>query len=325
MQIINDVKLDFQDVLLIPKRSEITSRSEINLERNFKFKYSPEQWAGVPIISSNMTSVTTRKVTFAMERNKMLACLPKDFQAWAGTSREHTLFSFGITAPFHTSLLSQVKFICLDVANGYTEKFIETVKKTRERFSDCIIVAGNVVTPSQVESLVLAGADVVKVGIGSGSACATRIKTGVGYPQLSAIIECSDAAHGLNGHIISDGGCTSPADVVKAFAAGADFVMLGGMLAGHDENGQEFYGMSSERANNEFAGGLKDYKASEGWEITLPKRGPLQNTLNDITGGLRSACAYVGAKNLKDLPKCATFVRVNNQINTSLLEYRNGN
>lgn len=318
MQIVNDIKLDFQDVLLVPKRSEIASRSEVNLERTFKFKYSSEQWTGIPIISSNMASVTNQEVSLIMEKNKMLACLPKNFHNYWGLSRSHTVFSYGINGIFLTNDM----FVCLDVANGYSEKFIDLVKKTRERYNDSIIIAGNVVTPSQVEALILAGADVVKIGIGSGSACATRLKTGVGYPQLSAVIECSDAAHGLNGHIVSDGGCTNPADIVKAFAAGADFVMLGGMLAGHNENGHEFYGMSSERANNEFAGGLKDYRTSEGFEMQLPKRGPLQNTLDDIKGSLRSACAYLGAKSIKQLSKCATFIKVNNQINTSLWEHR---
>lgn len=320
MQIKEDTKLDFQDVLLVPKRSTIASREEVNLERKFKFRYAHDTWEGIPIISSNMSSVTNRDVGLQLAKNRMLACFPKDVISGADLDREFSIRSMGINQTYIASKLD--KLLCVDVANGYMERLPYYIEKLRLYHHELIIIAGNVVTPSMTEALILAGADIVKVGIGSGSACATRLKTGVGYPQLSAIIECADAAHGLGGHIISDGGCTTPGDVVKAFAAGADFVMLGGMLAGHDENGHEFYGMSSERANDEFAGGLKDYKAAEGWEMQLPKRGPIQNTIQDILGGLRSACAYTGAGQLKDLPKCATFVKVNRQLNTSLWEYR---
>ena len=115
----------------------------------------------------------------------------------------------------------------------------ECVAQVRAEFPNHTILAGNVVTGEMVEELILSGADIIKVGIGPGSVCTTRKKTGVGYPQLSAVLECADAAHGLGGHIISDGGCTCPGDVAKAFGAGADFVMMGGMLAGHDQSGGE--------------------------------------------------------------------------------------
>lgn len=321
MRIVEEIKLDFQDVLLKPKRSIIASRSDVSLLRDFRFKYSPETWTGIPVISSNMSSVTNRKVAYIMEKNKMIACIPK-YGIYLGLDREYTVPSFGLYDK--SDLCINTKFICLDVANGYIQKFVDRVNKVREDYPELIIMAGNVVSPEMTEALILAGADIVKVGIGSGSACSTRLQTAVGYPQLSAIMECSDAAHGLGGHICSDGGCTSPGDVVKAFAAGSDFVMLGGMLAGHAENGTEFYGMSSKRANEENAGGLKGYRAAEGLELKLPNRGNLEDTLNEITGGLRSACAYVGAKDLKSLPKCATFVRCNRQLNTSLWEYKNG-
>jgi GMP reductase len=318
MKIIEGTKLDFQDVLLIPKHSTVSSRKEVVLERTFKFKYSPETWTGIPIISANMTSVTNDRVSYVLAEHRMLACFPKTIGP-LGIRLGNIIPSYGLGQDVLDN--SQV-FICLDVANGYTEKFVDYVKTVRASHPNLIIIAGNVVTPDMTQTLILAGADVVKVGIGSGSACKTRLVAGVGFPQLSAIDECADAAHGLGGHIISDGGCVNPGDVVKALAAGADFVFLGGMLAGHDENGTDFYGSSSERANNEIAGGLKDYRAAEGWELKIPNRGPLDKTLQDIEGGLRSACAYVGARKLKDLPKCSTFIRVGRQVNDSLIGYR---
>jgi GMP reductase len=228
------------------------------------------------------------------------------------------------------------------VANGYSQRFVEFVGEFKFRFPKVVIIAGNVVTADQTQELILNGADIVKVGIGPGSVCTTRIQTGVGYPQLSAVIECADAAHGLGGHIIADGGCTCPGDVAKAFAAGADFVMLGGMLAGHDEGGGEvitksylsnelseqtgeqyvetkefvqFYGMSSDAANTKHFGGLKEYRSSEGREVLVPYRGEIARTVQNILGGVRSTCTYVGANTLKQLSKCTTFIRVNNQFN----------
>ena len=224
----------------------------------------------------------------------------------------------------------QVKYICLDVANGYSEHFVSFVRRVREEFSNHTILAGNVVTAEMVEELVLSGADIIKVGIGPGSVCTTRKKTGVGYPQLSAVIECADAAHGLGGHIISDGGCTCPGDVAKAFGAGADYVMLGGMLAGHEEackgdvvekNGKKyvkFYGMSSATAMQKYAGGVAEYRASEGKAVEIEFRGPVANTMQDILGGLRSACTYVGAAKLKEL------VRVTQQTNEIFAPFNAG-
>ena len=314
MRLETDLKLDFSDVLLKPKRSTLSSRSEVDLEREFKFKYSERTWRGIPVISANMSSVTNKAVADVMFAEHMLAALPKGFLI----TSNYCIQTVGLKENPDVILNN----LCVDVANGYSEQLVQRVSQLRSLYKNVTIMAGNVVTAEMTEALILAGADVVKVGIGSGSACSTRLKTGVGYPQLSAIAEAADAAHGLGAHIISDGGCTAPGDVVKAFAAGADFVMLGGMLAGCQENGPDFYGMSSRRANEEMAGGLKDYKAAEGWEMTLPPKGSLKDVLQDIKGGLRSACAYVGAKRLKDLPKCATFIRVNNQINKSLLDYR---
>ena len=322
MRIEQDVKLDFNDVLLVPKRSTIESRKNVDLHRTFKFRHVDWQWTGVPIIAANMASVTTPAVANVLYKHDMLSCLPKGREGDFADCK-NVFPSIGLQAPLK-AVSYQYDWICLDVPNGYIESVVDQTKRMREAFPFMVIIVGNVVTAEQTEALILAGADIVKVGIGGGSACSTRIKTGIGMPQLSAVIECSDAAHGLGGHIISDGGCVNPADCVKAFAGGADFVMLGGMLAGHDENGRDFYGSSSERGNNEIAGGLKDYRASEGWEIKLPPRGPIESTIQDIEGGLRSACTYVGARTLKELPKRATFVRVNNQANTSLWGYRNG-
>ena len=217
--------------------------------------------------------------------------------------------------------------VCIDVANGYTQQFVDFIYKFRDRYPYVLLMAGNVVTPEMTEELILAGVDMVKVGIGPGSVCTTRKMTGIGYPQLSAVIECADAAHGLKGHIIADGGCSVPGDVVKAFAAGADFVMLGGMLAGHKEGGNgiggsvRFYGMSSNTAMDLHNGGVANYRASEGKTVEIPYRGPVAKSLNDIFGGLRSACTYVGAGELKELSKRTTFIRVTQQLNNSLNAY----
>lgn len=314
------IALDFSDVLLKPKRSTIESRKDVELHRSFKFLHSSFEWTGVPIISANMTSVTTEKVAKVMARHQMLACIPKTSMRSHYADWYNHIPSVGLKEEVDDEFL--FNWVCLDVPHAGLEIVVERTKLLRNWYPWAVIIVGNVVTAEQTESLLLAGADIVKVGIGGGSACSTRIKTGVGMPQLSAVIECSDAAHGLGGHIISDGGCSVPGDIVKAFAAGADFVMLGGMLAGHDENGVDFYGSSSERANNETAGGLKDYRAAEGFEMKLIPRGPIDATLQDIEGGLRSACSYVGARSIKALPKCATFVQVNRTVNQSLWEHR---
>jgi len=221
-----------------------------------------------------------------------------------------------------------ISFAGLDVANGYTINFVKVIEDLRKLIPESTIIAGNVVTADMTQELILAGADIVKVGIGPGSVCTTRTKTGIGYPQLSAVMECADAAHGVGGHIIADGGCTSSGDIVKAFASGADFVMIGGLLAGHDEcNGElvfeddnadpigmKFYGMASKTAMNKH-GFNREYRGEEGKTVTVPYKGPVKNTVLDILSGIRSACTYVGAKRLKDLSKCATFIRVNNTHN----------
>lgn len=346
MRIEEDIKLDFKDVLIRPKRSELPSRSHVQLERTFSFLHSNHQWTGVPIIAANMDQTGTFEIAKVLSKSQVLTAIDKNLsdEQWQEVNRDFadvvpfTFISFGEVKPeYHDELKKQVEaantpFICIDVANGYRESFVDFVKRMRDMFPDKVIMAGNVVTGEMVEQLILSGADIVKVGIGPGSVCTTRKMTGVGYPQLSAIIECADAAHGLKGHVCADGGCTVPGDVAKAFAAGADFTMLGGMFAGHDEcmgeiiekNGRkykQFYGMSSEEAMVRYSGGMAAYRASEGREILVPYRGPVQKTVEEILGGIRSTCTYVGASTLKELSKRTTFVRVTQQLNEIFREH----
>ena len=339
MRIEDDIKLDFKDVLIRPKRSTLSSRKEVNLSRTYKFKHSQTQWTGVPIMASNMDGVGTLAIAKSLWDHRLFTCLVKTYNEddLCDLATEIGGNYFAVSTGTSDSEFSKLRriinaypeihFICIDVANGYQERFGDYVQKVRETFPHCTIIAGNVVTADMTQELILRGADIVKVGIGPGSVCTTRIQTGVGYPQLSAIIECADAAHGLGGHIIADGGCVCPGDVAKAFGAGADFVMLGGMLAGHDEGGgtviQEegkdpkviFYGMSSDTAMNKHSGGVAEYRSSEGRTVKIPYKGAVQNTVLDLLGGLRSACTYVGAPSLKQLSKCTTFIRVNRQVN----------
>ena len=376
MRIDNEVRLDYKDVLIRPKRSTLSSRKEVSLERDFTFRnYMPDfpdnvkdyHYRGVPIIAANMDGVGTFKMASELGKQGIFTCLVKTYTAEQlieffgnGIDRRYVAMSIGTSevdfdklVKVYAGAAGGLKYVCMDIANGYSVHFAEHVREVRKRFPHLVIIAGNVVTGEMTEELILAGADIVKVGIGPGSVCTTRIQTGVGYPQLSAVIECADAAHGLGGHIIADGGCTCPGDVAKAFAAGADFVMLGGMLAGHDEGGGEvitkhyktnevipsgfkvgnkdvgepqavieekqfvqFYGMSSDAANTKHFGGLKDYRSSEGREVLVPYRGEVARTVQDLLGGIRSTCTYAGAKTLKQLSKCTTFVRCTQQFNS---------
>ena len=318
MRIQEDVKLDFNDVLIKPKRSQLESRKDAVLVRTFAFKHSKKKWAGVPIIAANMDHTGTYAMNRALYDYQMLTAICK-FTIYA--TLPNAIKTIGLDQNLD-EIDYDLEWVCLDVANGYTERFCTFIGKFRDAFPNIIIIAGNVCTADQTQELILKGADIIKCGIGPGSVCTTRVKTGVGYPQLSTIIECSDAAHGLGGHIISDGGCTVAGDIAKAFGGGADFVMLGGMLAGHDEGGGEivdnkvqFYGMSSRTANEKHFGGLRDYRAAEGKTVEIPYRGKIINTVQDILGGLRSACTYSGARRLKDLCKCTTFIRTTVQEN----------
>jgi len=362
MRIDTDIKLDYKDVLIRPKRSTLRSRKQVKLARTFQFRNSKSEYTGVPIMAANMDGVGTFQMADTLAKQHIFTCLVKtysidelvDYYNEGILERtENVAMSIGTSDDDWCKLQSVIalaatnlKFVCMDIANGYSEHFAQHVKKVRDAFPNIVIIAGNVVTGEMTEELILNGADIIKVGIGPGSVCTTRIQTGVGYPQLSAVIECADAAHGLGGHIIADGGCTCPGDVAKAFGAGADFVMLGGMLAGHDEGGGEviekfyktgewrknvhtlegiesttwedainrkqfvaFYGMSSDAANTKHFGGLKDYRSSEGREVLVPYRGAIEDTIQDLLGGIRSTCTYAGAMKLKQLSKCTTFVR----------------
>ena len=340
MRVDHDVKLTFDDVLIRPKRSTLISRSDVTLVREFTFRHSELTWTGVPIVAANMDTTGLFSIAKELQKHKMLTCMQKFYStkdysnAWKdGVNPEFVAITCGSTENSFELLKRKMatnpdtKLICIDVANGYREIFLDFVKRVRKEFPSTIIIAGNVATREMTEALILAGADVVKVGIGPGSVCTTRKVAGVGYPQLSAIAECADAAHGLAGHVMADGGCSSPGDVAKAFAAGADFVMLGGMFAGHDESGGElvtadngkqyksFYGMSSAKAMETHYGEVAKHRAPEGKEVRVPYRGPLEVTVQAILGGLRSACSYVGARRIKDLPKCTTFIRVTQTTN----------
>jgi GMP reductase len=341
MRIEQELKLGFKDVLFRPKRSTLKSRSQVNLTREFTFKHCGRQWCGVPVIAANMDSVGSFGMAQALAKYNVITAIHKhyslqEWQAFVQTADAETLkyvmVSTGTSDADFTkmqatlALSEDLMFVCIDIANGYSEHLVGFVERVRRALPDKVIVAGNVVTGDMTEELILAGADIVKVGIGPGSVCTTRVKTGVGYPQLSAIIECADAAHGLGGQIIGDGGCTCPGDVSKAFGGGADFVMLGGMLAGHHESGGDivvkdgesyvkFYGMSSKSAMDKYAGGVAQYRAAEGKTVLLPYRGSVEDTIQDILGGVRSTCTYVGASNLKELTKRTTFIRVQEQEN----------
>ena len=338
MRIEEEIKLDYSDVLFRPKRSTLKSRKDVDLNRTYKFKHSKFTWKGTPIIASNMDGVGEINLAKKLLSHKLMTALTKQHTIeQIGSIYKNNFINFVAlscgTSPDSYNRMNKIltkypkfQFICIDVANGYSENFSHFVSNVRKKYPKKTIIAGNVVTADMTQELVLSGADIVKVGIGPGSVCTTRIQTGVGYPQLSAVMECADAAHGLGAHIIADGGCTCPGDVAKGFGAGADFVMLGGMLAGHKEGGGniieyngkefiEFYGSSSEEANEKHYGGLANYRSSEGKKVKLPLKSSIDKTIRDILGGVRSSCTYVGAPSLKQLSKCTTFVRVNNQYN----------
>ncbi|MDR2506975.1 MAG: GMP reductase [Candidatus Accumulibacter sp.] len=340
MRIEQDIKLDFKDVLIRPKRSTLVSRSGVDISRDFVFPHSSRKYHGIPIIASNMDTVGTFEMADALARESLSCALHKHYgdDALLSFFAERpelppVFYSMGITPPDYDKFVrimekanGSINYVCVDVANGYTRAFIRFIHKLRSAFPEITLMAGNVVTGEMTEELILDGVDIVKVGIGPGSVCTTRKVAGVGYPQLSAIIECADAAHGLRGLICADGGCTCPGDLAKAFGAGADFVMLGGMFAGHNECASEiveiggvrkmrFYGMSSREAMARYAGGVADYRAAEGKEVLLDYRGAVIDTVREILGGVRSACTYVGALRLKELSKRTTFVRVSQQTN----------
>jgi GMP reductase len=349
MRLDNEVKLDYKDVLLKPKRSTLSSRRDVEMTRSFTFRNSKETYECCPIVASNMDGVGTFSMAKVIQEYKMMTTITKTttIDQWReavgnGIKLKYVSVCTGTgklwdkdaedykTMQQVVKNYPDVKFITIDVANGYNTNFSDFIRTVREEYPDKTIIAGNVVTAEMTEELIINGADIVKVGIGPGSVCTTRTMAGVGVPQFSAVMECADAANGVGGHIMADGGCNVPGDIAKAFGGGAHFVMLGGMLAGHIESEiqaidgkREFYGMSSDRAR-EIHGKRKDgYRGNEGRAVILPDRGPVQETIEDILGGVRSSCTYIGARRLKDIPKCASFVRCNQPLNTVFESYDN--
>jgi len=345
MKIETTPQLDFHNVLIRPKRTTIRSRSEVDLEREFTFIHSTLKWKGIPIIAANMDTTGTFEVYQVLNKHKIITCFNKFYTTTdyknmiskQGLNPDYFMISTGIDESNMSNLydivqITNTKWICVDVANGYMKQVVTFCEKLRVVFPDKIIVAGNVATREMVEELIINGkVDGVKIGIGPGSACLTRMKTGVGVPQLSAIIDCADAAHGCGGFIIGDGGITCPGDMAKAFGGGADFVMCGGVFAGHDENpgdiveenGEKiklFYGMSSKHAMEKHYGKMEKYRSSEGRCIKVKYKGKLENTILDYLGGIRSTCAYINAHKIKHMSKCVTFVVVNQQLNTHLVK-----
>jgi GMP reductase len=337
MRIEEELKLDYSDVLFRPKRSTLSSRKEVDLHRTYKFKYSKNEWTGIPIMAANMDGVGELGVAENLSEFNMITSLTKQHDVKKlkqyknlKSIYKNIALSTGIKNEDFEKLgkvlkeFSFIRFICVDVANGYSERFSSFIKSVREKYPTKTIIAGNVVTADMTQELVLSGADIVKVGIGPGSVCTTRIQTGVGYPQLSAVMECADAAHGLGAHIIADGGCTCPGDVAKAFGAGADFTMhdegKGKLIKEKGKKFIEFYGSSSLTANKKHYGGLSNYRSSEGRVVRVKYRGQIKDTILNILGGIRSSCTYVGAPSLKQLSKCTTFVRVTNQFNKTFVE-----
>ena len=343
MRIVEDIKLDYKDVLFQPKRSKLESRRDVEMLRTFTFHNSQRTFKCLPIMASNMDGVGTFAMAKVLQEHKMMTVLRKHYTIddWTkaigeGINLKYLSVCTGTAAIWDKdaedyALTKEVikrwpdiKFITIDVANAYHQNYADFVSRVRDDFPDRVIIAGNVITGEMCEELIIKGADIVKCGIGPGSVCITRTMTGVGVPQFSGVLECADAAHGVGGHIIADGGCTEPGDVSKAFGAGADFVMLGGMLAAHEESElnktedgkYEFYGMASDTAMQKYGRRKDGYRGAEGKKVLLKDRGPVEPTIIEIVGGVRSTCTYIGAKRIKDMPKCATFVRVNNRVNT---------
>ena len=332
-KILDDIKLDFKDVLIKPKSSKILSRQNVNLERSFRFKYYTKELNCIPIMASNMATIGTPQMAKTLAENKCLTVLHKFISDndISELDTNYSIISTGINKQdieraTYIIQNSNIDKICIDIANGYLSNMITTIKYFRTMFPDILIIAGNIVTPHRSLELIAAGADIIKVGIGSGACCLTRLKTGIGYPQLSAVIECYEHIHSEHGHIVSDGGISSAADVCKAFGGGASFVMIGSMFGGHDECGGEIvevngkkkmliYGMSSDTAQTIHNGGMNKYRTSEGRSFYIDYKGSVQNTLDDILGGLRSYGTYIGCNNIENFENNTQFIKVNRQLN----------
>lgn len=357
MRVDYEQKLDFEDVLIRPKRSTLSSRQDVVLERTYNFIHSGKKWTGIPIIASNMDSTGTFEMAKTLSKYKMITALHKFYSVEElkdflpeFNNPDYIAYTLGIKDEDFDKLKEVINngleiyfsFVVLDVPNAYLEIYVDKLKELRKLCPTHTIIAGNVVTNEMSEELILSGADIVKIGIGSGSACLTRKQTGVGYPQLSAVIECADATHGITnsnpgcGLIISDGGAVYPSDIAKAFCAGADFVMLGSLFSGYDQSGGEivekdgkkykqFYGMSSFVAQKKYYGKIFEYRASEGRVLEIPYKGDVNLFIQELLGSLRSTATYIGARKLKEFSRRATFIIVNHQLNLSLEKYTKGN
>lgn len=344
--------LDYKDVLIVPKASSLSSRKEADLNREIVFK-NGTVYNGIPIISANMSSVSTFQMAEALGKLGLSSAIHKHYNEEQLIQffnvKDHSdqhWYTLGMSNSDYEKFLtvnsnSNIKFVCIDVANGYQDSFVNFIKMFKQKHEDKVIMAGNIVTPEGVERLAKAGADVVKCGIGQGSFCLTRIKTGVGYPQLSATMNCARAADDVGVHLCSDGGLTCPGDFAKSFGAGADFTMAGGIFAGHSECGGEIiarqyltneldgngkqiiktkmfstgYGMSSEVAMKKHNGGMAEYRSSEGKCVEIPFKGSVHGTVGDILGGIRSAMTYIGAKSIEEISQNCNFIKVNSQSN----------
>lgn len=355
MRIEEETKLDYADVLIRPKRSTLTSRREVHLERTFTFYHSPKTWTGIPIMTANMATCGTFGMAEVLAPQKILTTFHKyysvaDFENFFKTfhNPDYVCYTLGIRPEDmekinemeKKGLMKNFSFICIDVPNGYLQRFLESIREIRAKFPDHILIAGNVVTNEMTEEIILAGADIVKIGIGPGSACTTRRMTGVGYPQLSAVIECGDAAHGVAnergvGRIIADGGQQYISDIAKAFCAGADFNMCGSLFSGFDQSEgrlvekdgkkfKEYFGSSSNKALELMYGKKESHRASEGRYTLMPYKGDMNEFLQDLFGSLRSTGTYIGARELREFSKRATFIKVNRQLTTYLEKYDTG-
>lgn len=352
MRIEDDIKLDYDDALLKPKRSTLVSRKDVELERELRFYHSPKIWKGIPIMTANMATCGTFEMAKTLAPKKIVTTFHKyytidDYKEFfvEFDNPDYVCYTLGIrdrdleqlNEMIENDLINNFSFVCIDVPNGYLERFLEVIREVRMMCPEHIIIAGNVVSNEMTEEIILNGADIVKVGIGPGSVCTTRKMAGVGYPQLSAVIECADAAHGISkengvGLIIADGGLVHPCDFAKAFCAGADFTMSGSLFSGYEQSGgktieksgkkfKEYYGSSSNKAMLENYGQKDLHRASEGRYVLIPHKGDINDFLQDLFGALRSTGTYIGARKLKEFSKRATFIRVNRQINTSLEQF----
>jgi GMP reductase len=334
------VKLDFDDVLIVPQFSDITSRNQVEVTTTIAGRWGAKI-TGVPIIAANMDGVGTFSMHHALKKFDVFTAITKhhtvaDWQAQhdishafitIGMSDEELVKAKTITALARHQHNNFIPKIVIDVANGYMNSFYDFIYRVRDAIPDAFIMAGTVVTPDAVERIIMSGADIARVGIGTGAVCTTRRVAGVGYPQFSALLECIPAAKLVGGGVQSDGGCVFPGDFSKAFGVGSQMVMAGSIFAGHQESEQEivdgkviFYGMSSHAAQEKH-NQTKKYRASEGRVVQIPYKGAVENTISDILGGIRSTCAYIGALNIIEMPKKTNFIQVNNQLNRSLEQY----